>query len=106
MINHHEFTGRNRIAAFLSDDDGETWPYSLLLDERPSVSYPDVAECPDGSILCIYDRERVSMGEILMARFTEEDICAGEMVTESSYRKRKISAYRKCELSLEDENED
>ena len=105
LINHHEFTGRNRLAAFLSEDDGETWPYYLLLDERSNVSYPDVAECPDGSILCMYDRERFTLGEILLARFTEEDICAGELVTEGSYRKRKISACRKCEFSVEDEME-
>ncbi len=103
LINHYEFTGRDRLAAFLSEDEGETWPYHLLLDERANVSYPEAVQCPDGSILCIYDRDRVPIGEILLARFTEEDICAGRLVSEGSYRKRKISACRKCDFSPEDE---
>lgn len=90
LINHHNFTGRNRLAAFLSEDEGETWPWMLLLDERCNVSYPDAVECPDGSILCIYDRERIGTGEILLAKFTESDIRSGKVGSRGSFLKRTV----------------
>ena len=69
--------GRSHLTALLSEDDGATWPYSLLLDEREEVSYPDAVECDDGYIYVTYDHERVTQREILMARFTESDILKG-----------------------------
>ncbi|MEN6549546.1 MAG: sialidase family protein [Armatimonadia bacterium] len=78
LVNHHDYTGRNNLTALLSDDDGATWPWKLLLDGRDSVSYPDGFQAPDGTIQIIYDRERYGAKEILLARFTEEDIMAGE----------------------------
>ena len=36
------------MAAFLSRD-GERWSAGLLLDEREKVSYPDVAQAPNGA---------------------------------------------------------
>ncbi len=88
LINHVNFTGRNNLTALLSDDDGATWKWSLLLDGRNDVSYPDVTEDGDGNIYVIYDRERgcfkKSMSEalkdareILLCKFTEDDIKAG-----------------------------
>lgn len=97
MINHHNYgekldiddilsqgdvkswKGRTNLTAMLSDDDGQTWPYTLLLDERKEVSYPDAKEADDGYIYVTYDRERIKKREILMARFTEEDILKGEI---------------------------
>lgn len=97
MINHYKFDqridlddimnqgdvkswkGRSHLTALLSEDDGETWPYSLLLDIRDSAAYPDAKEADDGYIYVIYDYERVKEREILMARFTEEDILKGEL---------------------------
>ena len=95
FINHHNFTGRNNLTAFLSEDDGNTFPYSLLLDERKSVSYPDAQLCADGFIRITYDRGRGCFKssleevysfprEILTAKITEEDILAGKLVTEGS----------------------
>lgn len=72
---------RERLMAFLSDDDGETWSGGLMIDERPHVSYPDATQADDGTIYVIYDRERHHAKEILMAAFTEEDIAAGEPVS-------------------------
>jgi predicted neuraminidase len=66
--------GRSHLTASLSLDDGKTWPYHLLLDERNNVSYPDAVEAGDGRIYAIYDRERGKAGEILMAIFHEADI--------------------------------
>ena len=102
LINHWNYTGRSHLTAMLSEDEGKTWPYKLLLDERQSVSYPDAVEAQDGNIYITYDRERgcflSSMAEvyacsreILIARITEEDILAGKLVSEGSYRKRVAS---------------
>ncbi len=77
LINHANFTGRNNLTAFLSEDDGETWKGGLLLDSRPDVSYPDAAQSEDGGIWAVYDRERTKARELLLARFTEEDILRG-----------------------------
>lgn len=101
LINHHEFTGRNNLTAFLSEDDGRTWPYRLLLDERDSVSYPDAVEDAGGRIHVIYDRSRVGEGEILLQTFTEEDVIAG---VGGGYRQRRpvvISRVRRREVGAE-----
>ena len=90
LVNHYRFIGRSHLTAMLSTDDGKTYPYRLLLDERSSVSYPDAVEGEDGYLYVIYDRERgaqyhpeqdysTSAREILMARITEEDIRSGEV---------------------------
>ena len=99
MINHHQFEqridledimrqgnvkswkGRSHLTAMLSEDDGKTWPYTLLLDERNEVSYPDAAQADDGYIYVTYDWERVKQREILMAKFTEEDILCGNITS-------------------------
>ncbi len=73
--------GRSNLTAFLSTDDGKTWPGSLLLDERHAVSYPDIAQAPNGDIYVHYDRNRASDAEILFARFREEDVKAGKLVS-------------------------
>jgi predicted neuraminidase len=72
---------RSHMSAFLSDDDGMTWRGGLLLDERPGVSYPDGFQAPDGLIYILYDRNRHTDAEILLAKFREEDILAGKLVS-------------------------
>ncbi len=102
LINHHEFTERNNLTALLSEDDGKTWPYKLLLDERSNVSYPDAVEAEDGCIYITYDRERGSFREdlataladareILLAKISEADILTGNLVTPGSFLQRIIS---------------
>ena len=101
LINHYDFKERNNMTALLSDDDGKTWKWKLLLDERQDVSYPDAKE-QNGYIYITYDRERgddlksieevYEKGrEILIAKITEEDIMAGEIVSKGSYLKGIIS---------------
>ena len=51
--NVKKWKGRSHLSALLSEDDGQTWPYSLLLDERNEVSYPDAKEADDGFILSL-----------------------------------------------------
>ncbi|MDR1964815.1 MAG: glycoside hydrolase [Planctomycetaceae bacterium] len=77
-------TGRSHLTAMLSDDDGKSWNGHLLLDERAGVSYPDGDQAKDGTIFIIYDFNRTGEKEILMARFTEEDILAGNIVSQNS----------------------
>ena len=69
--------GRSLLTAYLSDDDGKTWQGGLVLDERTGVSYPDGFEAPDGVVHILYDHNRSTDAEILMAKFREEDVLAG-----------------------------
>lgn len=115
LINHHNYSfsptnvqGRNNLTAFLSEDEGKTWKYKLLLDERDQVSYPDAVEGDDGFIYITYDRERgcgkktideaySEVREILYSKICEEDIMKGEIVNPESKLKIVISRLGKCE---------
>ena len=77
-----ERTERQDLMAFLSQDDGQTWYGGLLLDGRTGVSYPDGVQAPDGTIYVIYDYSRTVEREILMARFTEQDVARGACVSD------------------------
>ncbi len=88
-IDTHE--GRSLLTAWLSDDDGKTWQGGLMLDERKGISYPDGFQAPDGTIYISYDRNRATDGEILLARFNEEDILVRKLVGPKSKRKMLIS---------------
>lgn len=76
--------GRNRICAFVSDDDGATWKGGLVLDSRDSVSYPDAVQASDGFIYVVNDHDREGMCDIRCHRFTEADVRAGRLVTPGS----------------------
>ncbi len=100
LLNHHyEFQGRSHLTALLSEDDGLTWPYHLLLDERRDVSYPDAVEGPDGRIVVIYDRRRVGEGEILLQTLTEDDIVAKRAPGHTSGRLVVVSSLSRPTLS-------
>jgi hypothetical protein len=83
--------GRVKLSAWLSDDDGDSWKGGLVLDERKGVSYPDGFQAPDGTIYISWDRNRSTDGEILMARFNEDDILAREFKGPKSRTKMLIS---------------
>lgn len=70
---------REKLEACLSDDDGASWTPGMMIDPRTGVSYPDFAQQSDGTILCVYDRDRYGAGEILLAEFTEADLRAGSL---------------------------
>ncbi len=74
-------TGRSHLTAYISKDDGQTWGGGLMLDERSGISYPDGQQTPDGLIRIIYDYNRVSDRNILLAFFREEDVAAGKHVS-------------------------
>lgn len=88
-IDTHE--GRSLLTSWLSEDDGKTWKGGLMLDERKGISYPDGFQAPDGTIYISYDHNRSTDGEILMARFTEDDILAGQLTGPKSRLKMLIS---------------
>ena len=102
LINHNA-RKRSHLTAYLSEDEGKTFPYSLMIDERPDVSYPDVTQRKDGLIYVIHDRERGAVyekmripademaKEILFSTLREEDIIAGELVSPDASLRQIVS---------------
>ena len=84
-------TGRSHLTAYVSKDDGMTWGGGLLLDERNGVSYPDGQQTPDGLIHIIYDYNRLTDRNILMATFREEDAASGKPVGSSVKLRQLVS---------------
>lgn len=82
---------RKSLTAYLSDDDGRTWPHKLLLDARESVSYPDFTQTADGAVFVVHDYARAKGGYVLLSRVTEDDIRAGHLVAPGSFTRRVIS---------------
>lgn len=96
---------RKSLVASLSTDDGKTWSSHLLLDDRRSTTYPDVATDADDNIYITYDCQRdnrqeplpddptksAAAKEICMARITVEDIQNGKLVSPCSYLGKVIS---------------
>jgi hypothetical protein len=78
----NEKVKREKLMAFVSDDDGKTWQGGLMLDERDDVTYPDGVQAADGTIYIVYDYHRTPEGVIHMATFREEDVRAGKAVTD------------------------
>lgn len=76
-------TNRRKMTAYLSYDDGQTWPYSLLLD-NVVTSYPDFHQADDGNIHIIFDKDRYGEGSIRICVLTEEDIKAGEFISKDA----------------------
>jgi len=74
---------RTHMTAYLSEDDGATWPYQILLDER-ATSYPDAAQDKEGVLHIVHDFERHGAKVVCYHRITEADIRAGKVVAEGS----------------------
>ena len=91
LVNHATRESRSLLTAMLSEDGGRSWEHRLLLDQRVGVSYPDGVEDPEGIIRIAYDYSRRGEKEILMARFTEDDILAGEIVSKMGVLKKCIN---------------
>jgi hypothetical protein len=77
-----ERTRREKLMAFISDDDGRTWQGGLMIDEREKVSYPDGVQADRGTIYIIYDYNRTPDGAVHLAAFTEKDVRAGRPVSD------------------------
>jgi hypothetical protein len=65
------------------------------LDERSGVSYPDGVQDKDGLIWITYDRDRQGDGEILLAKFKEEDVLVGKNVSGAVTLKQTINKLHK-----------
>ncbi len=78
----NEKVKREKLMAFVSDDDGKTWQGGLMIDERDDVTYPDGVQATDGTIYLVYDYHRTPEGIIHMATFCEEDVRAAKQVTD------------------------
>ena len=87
LVTNDSQSAREKLTAFLSEDDGESWPHKLLLDERRGVSYPDVFEDADGRLYISYDYKRTEGGFLYLCRITEEDIIAGALGPHSFVRR-------------------
>lgn len=99
MLTHASTSQRVNLAAYLSYDDGKTFPYMLMLDDsetgnRWGVSYPEAAQRQgkNGEIYIAYDAGRYDQKEIRMCVITEEDIKAGKPVSASCKMRMKVSA--------------
>ena len=101
-----ERTDRSQLMAFISTDDGFSWSGGLMLDERTGVSYPDGKESADGTIRIIYDRNRTTDREILMAEFTEADAAAGSDVSGRVVLRQIVSEYPDAEATEISPNND
>ena len=76
---------RHDMTAYLSEDEGKTWPFALPLDVgRSDVAYPDGQQLKDGRIAVVYDFDRMGSRQILFAVFREEDVKAGAFKTSGS----------------------
>lgn len=67
-------SSRSNMTICLSDDDGKTWPYKLVLDPGNYVSYPDMIETDPGTLNIIYDYARNPAGTIHFVSLKEDAI--------------------------------
>jgi sialidase-1 len=71
---------RKRLTVVLSADDCRTWPTSRVLEAGPS-GYSDLAETPDGTVLCVYEcgmvERMTDTRSIVVARFDLDWLSTG-----------------------------
>lgn len=81
------------MTAYLSDDDGKTFPHRMLLCDDGQISYPSATLGKNGSIYIVYDQGRgvISQHTIFLSKVTEEDILAGKLVDGESFMNRIVS---------------
>jgi len=64
---------RDGIAIRTSTDNGLTWSFPVIIDERHWLSYPDAFEADDGVLHIVYDRDRNGAGEIILTTVSISD---------------------------------
>lgn len=87
FVTNDSTSSRTALTAFLSEDDGKSWQYSLLIDDRSDVAYPEITEDNEGYIYLIYDKGRAREKEVRLSIFNEEDIRTGAIVSEKGRNK-------------------
>ena len=86
-------------AAFAVPPETDEWPDAVGTDhlvgqvqfEKVGFTYPDGTQGQDGRIFIIYDRDRRTAREILLATFTEQDILAHHCVSASCHLRGLLS---------------
>ena len=81
----------NNLTVYMSEDDGKTWPYRVVIDERGGSAYPDTVQVENGNIYVAYERGRTDQAELRYSMFTEEDIKAGRFVSANHVFRRVIT---------------
>jgi hypothetical protein len=83
FVNPHNPAGRERrnLTVKLSEDDGRTWPVSMVIEPGNS-GYADLAVGADGTISCLYERGSAGGGatnprSLCLARFKLEWLTGG-----------------------------
>ncbi len=86
-------TTRTRMTAYLSDDDGKTFPHKMLLCDDGQISYPSATVHNDEAIYIVYDQGRGVIGQhtIFLSKITEADILAGHLVKDESFLNNIVS---------------
>ena len=81
------------MTAYLSDDDGKTFPHKLLLCDDGQISYPSAVLGKNGAIYIVYDQGRGTVGQhtIFLSKITEKDVLAGKRVDGDSFLNRIVS---------------
>jgi sialidase-1 len=73
FANPHHPSERRNLSVKLSRDEGATWPVNKTLEEGLSA-YADLAQLPDGTVLCFYERgsadQKELYGRLTLARFS------------------------------------
>ncbi|TVP98085.1 MAG: exo-alpha-sialidase [Planctomycetaceae bacterium] len=84
---------RTRMTAYLSEDDGKTFPHRMLLCDDGQISYPSATLGEDESIYIVYDQGRGVIGQhtIFLSKITEQDILAGKLVNGESFLNNIVS---------------
>lgn len=89
VSNEHSMEGfRRNLTAYLSYDEGLTWPHSILLDTEDWSTYPNAYQDDEGVIYISFDRARYR-GEngIRVSILTEADIVAGKFISQAARNK-------------------
>ena len=82
FVNNDNSNARNNLTAYLSLDDGKTWPYKMVIDPT-YTSYPDIEYNHETKeIYVIYDQYRTDKGNIHMAVFTEEYLMTHSVISD------------------------
>lgn len=84
LVCNDTVSGRHKLTAYLSDDEGETWRWKKNIEEtqpnKGSYSYPSVIQSKDGLVHCTYSckDEETKGSTIRHAWFNEEWILTSE----------------------------
>ncbi len=84
MLIYNNAEDRSMMTVAISEDNGKTWPFNTVIDERPLTSYPAASQSEDGTIFVAYDRDRYNDMDIYFLRFCENDIIHNK--TENIFR--------------------